>query len=61
MEAKIRNGLENLGVRIFTRSRVRDIVRTNNRVEAVVTDKGDEISGDILLRPLDPQVHSVTA
>lgn len=49
IETKIRNTLESVGVNILIKSRAKGVVKRRNRIEAIVTDRGDEIKGDVFI------------
>lgn len=49
MEAQIKGALEKKGVKILLQSRAKDVVKRNKKIEAVITDKGDEIRGSVFV------------
>jgi hypothetical protein len=49
IEAKIRNTLESASVHILIKCRAKGVVKRRNRIEAIVTDRGDEIKGDVFI------------
>jgi hypothetical protein len=49
IEGAIRHSIERAGVKIFMKSRVKDVVVTNRKIRVVLTDDGIEIKGDVFI------------